>query len=77
MSEQLTHPGVAVGLAWTAMGGEILFVEATKMPGSGELVLTGQLGEPEREMEKGRDGNRKAEWSCNLNVPVTVSLSNR
>ena len=58
-----------MGLAWTAMGGEILFVEATKMPGSGELVLTGQLGEPERGMERGRDGNKKAEWSC-----ITVLL---
>ena len=36
-----------MGLAWTVMGGEILFVEATKMPGSGELILTGQLGEIE------------------------------
>ena len=54
-----------MGLAWTAMGGEILFVEETKMPGSGELVLTGQLGEPERGMERERDGNKnlKAEWS--------------
>ena len=52
-----------MGLAWTAMGGEILFVEATKMPGSGELVLTGQLGEPERGMERERGGNRKTEWS--------------
>ena len=33
-----------LGLAWTAMGGEIMFVEATKMSGTGELLLTGQLG---------------------------------
>lgn len=38
-------PGVAVGLAWTQVGGEILFIETTKMPGSGQLKLTGQLGE--------------------------------
>ena len=33
-----------IGLAWTALGGEIMFVEATKMSGTGELLLTGQLG---------------------------------
>ncbi len=38
-------PGVAVGLAWTQFGGEILFIETTKMPGQGQLKLTGQLGE--------------------------------
>ena len=49
MSERLTRPGVAVGLAWTAMGGEIMFVEASKMEGSGELTLTGQLGDVMKE----------------------------
>ena len=38
-------PGVSVGLAWTQFGGEILFIETTKMPGAGQLKLTGQLGE--------------------------------
>jgi ATP-dependent Lon protease len=38
-------PGVATGLAWTPFGGDILFVEATKMAGDGKLLLTGQLGE--------------------------------
>jgi ATP-dependent Lon protease len=38
-------PGVATGLAWTPVGGDILFVEAARMPGSGKLILTGQLGE--------------------------------
>jgi ATP-dependent Lon protease len=42
-------PGVATGLAWTPVGGDILFIEATKVPGSGELTLTGQLGEVMRE----------------------------
>jgi ATP-dependent Lon protease len=41
--------GVAVGLAWTAAGGEILIVEALKMPGSGRVVTTGQLGEVMKE----------------------------
>jgi ATP-dependent Lon protease len=36
--------GVAVGLAWTSVGGEVMVVEASKMPGDGQLVLTGQLG---------------------------------
>ena len=35
---------LVLGLAWTAIGGEIMFVEATKMSGTGELLLTGQLG---------------------------------
>src|SRR5713101_4147332 len=42
-------PGVATGLAWTPVGGDILFVEATRIPGSGKLILTGQLGEVMRE----------------------------
>jgi len=42
-------PGVATGLAWTPVGGDILFIEATRVPGSGKLILTGQLGEVMRE----------------------------
>ena len=42
-------PGVATGLAWTPVGGDILFIEATRVPGSGRLILTGQLGEVMRE----------------------------
>ena len=49
-------------------------VEATKMPGSGELVLTGQLGELERGMERERDGNRKAEWSCIVVILMLLLL---
>ncbi|MBI5615992.1 MAG: endopeptidase La [Gammaproteobacteria bacterium] len=44
-----TVPGVATGLAWTPVGGDILFIEATQVPGSGKLTLTGQLGEVMRE----------------------------
>ncbi|MBV8217078.1 MAG: endopeptidase La, partial [Solirubrobacterales bacterium] len=40
-----SRPGVATGLAWTPVGGEVLFIEATAMPGSGKLTITGQLGE--------------------------------
>ncbi|HUA02367.1 MAG TPA: endopeptidase La [Solirubrobacteraceae bacterium] len=39
------RPGVATGLAWTPVGGEVLFIEATAFPGSGRLTITGQLGE--------------------------------
>jgi ATP-dependent Lon protease len=42
-------PGVATGLAWTPVGGDILFIEATRTPGGGRLLLTGQLGEVMRE----------------------------
>jgi ATP-dependent Lon protease len=42
-------PGVVTGLAWTPVGGDILFVECTTMPGKGELILTGQLGEVMKE----------------------------
>jgi len=42
-------PGVATGLAWTPVGGDILFIEATKTPGSGRLQLTGQLGDVMKE----------------------------
>jgi ATP-dependent Lon protease len=49
MAERMTDPGVAIGLAWTATGGDILFVEATQMPGKGNLILTGSLGDVMRE----------------------------
>ncbi len=44
-----SQPGVATGLAWTPTGGEILFIEATRMAGKGELILTGQLGDVMKE----------------------------
>ncbi|XP_075432774.1 lon protease homolog 2, peroxisomal [Ascaphus truei] len=43
--ERLNQPGVAIGLAWTPLGGEIMFVEASRMDGEGQLTLTGQLGD--------------------------------
>lgn len=43
------EPGVVTGMAWTAVGGEILFTEATFMPGSGHLIMTGQLGDVMKE----------------------------
>jgi ATP-dependent Lon protease len=49
VAERTSVPGVATGLAWTSVGGDILFIEASKTPGSGKLVLTGQLGEVMKE----------------------------
>jgi len=49
MAERTDISGVATGLAWTAVGGDILFIEATKMPGKGGLTLTGQLGDVMKE----------------------------
>ncbi len=49
MEERTKDPGVAIGLAWTAAGGEVLFIEASKMAGGGSLTLTGQLGEVMKE----------------------------
>ncbi len=50
--DRTSEPGVATGLAWTPVGGEVLFVEATKMPGKGKLILTGQLGSVMQESAK-------------------------
>ncbi|MBK7071873.1 MAG: endopeptidase La [Myxococcales bacterium] len=49
VADRTSEPGVCTGLAWTAVGGDILFIEATKMPGKGKLTLTGQLGDVMKE----------------------------
>ena len=49
IAERTTKPGVVTGLAWTAAGGDILFIEASKMKGKGALTLTGQLGDVMKE----------------------------
>ena len=49
VSERLSTPGVAIGLAWTMVGGEIMYVEATQIEGDGKLTLTGQLGDVMKE----------------------------
>ncbi len=48
-AETITEVGIATGLAWTPVGGEILFIEATRMPGKGALILTGSLGDVMKE----------------------------
>ena len=49
IAQRTSVPGVATGLAWTPVGGDILFIEASKVPGSGKLILTGQLGDVMKE----------------------------
>ncbi|MDR1546384.1 MAG: endopeptidase La [Deltaproteobacteria bacterium] len=64
--EKLPQSGVVAGLAWTAKGGEIMFVEAVAMPGEGRLALTGQLGEIMKESAQTAISyvrSRAADWS--------------
>lgn len=49
VAQHVAIPGVATGLAWTPVGGDILFIEASRMPGNGRLILTGQLGDVMKE----------------------------
>ncbi|TCU69572.1 ATP-dependent Lon protease [Bradyrhizobium sp. R2.2-H] len=49
IAQRTSVPGVATGLAWTPVGGDILFIEASKVPGKGGMILTGQLGDVMRE----------------------------
>jgi ATP-dependent Lon protease len=49
VAQHASIPGVATGLAWTPVGGDILFIEASRMPGTGRLILTGQLGDVMKE----------------------------
>ncbi len=49
-AETIGEFGIATGLAWTPVGGEVIFIEATRMPGKGNLFLTGSLGEVMKEI---------------------------
>ncbi len=49
LAERTSVPGVATGLAWTPVGGDILFIETSKMPGKGHIEITGQLGDVMKE----------------------------
>jgi len=55
-------PGVATGLAWTPTGGDVLFIEATAMPGSGKLTITGQLGDVMRESAQAALSYVRGHW---------------
>ncbi|WP_024303230.1 endopeptidase La [Pseudogulbenkiania sp. MAI-1] len=70
-------PGVATGLAWTPVGGDILFIEASKVPGSGRLILTGQLGDVMKEsaqaaltLAKIWTGDALADSDVHVHVPA-------
>ena len=54
MEERTKEPGVAIGLAWTPVGGDVLFIEASRMAGTGTLTLTGQLGDVMKESARAR-----------------------
>jgi ATP-dependent Lon protease len=56
-------PGVATGLAWTPTGGDVLFIEATSMPGTGKLTITGQLGEVMKESAQAALSYVRGHWS--------------
>ena len=49
VAEKLSHPGVATGLAWSPSGGELMFIESTQMPGSGQTHITGKVGDVMKE----------------------------
>ncbi|MBI5514519.1 MAG: endopeptidase La [Deltaproteobacteria bacterium] len=81
--ERVQQPGVATGLAWTPVGGEVLFVETSRMPGKGSLEITGQLGDVMKESaraaltyvrsnarELGVDPERFASQDLHIHVPA-------
>lgn len=83
MAERTKSPGIVIALAWTAAGGDILFIEATRMPGRGQLRLTGQLGEVMKESGQaawsyvrahadkfGIDPNFYKAWDVHVHVPA-------
>ncbi len=83
VKRRTSDPGVATGLAWTPVGGDILFIEATAMPGSGHLTVTGQLGDVMKESamaamsyvrthspELGLDDDYFAKHDIHIHVPA-------
>jgi ATP-dependent Lon protease len=68
-------PGVATGLAWTPVGGDILFIEASRSPGTGRLILTGQLGEVMKESAQAALSLVKARTSELGIAPETLEKS--
>jgi ATP-dependent Lon protease len=83
IADRTRVPGVATGLAWTPFGGDILFIEASVAPGSGKLIITGQLGDVMKESAALALSYLKAhsesldipeaaftEWDLHLHVPA-------
>jgi ATP-dependent Lon protease len=71
VAERIDRPGVATGLVWTPVGGEIIFVEAALTPGKGELKLTGQLGEVMKESASAALSYLKSR-AASLNIDPTL-----
>ena len=83
VAERTEQPGVATGMAWTRSGGDLLFIEATRMPGKGKLTLTGQLGDVMKESAQaalsylrsragdvGLDGREFEKFDLHVHVPA-------
>jgi ATP-dependent Lon protease len=77
VAQRTSTAGVATGLAWTSVGGDILFIEASRVPGSGKLILTGQLGEVMKEsaqaaltLAKGMTGDSLEKSDIHIHVPA-------
>jgi ATP-dependent Lon protease len=75
VSERMEMPGVAIGLAWTQVGGDILFIEANRMNGKGKLTLTGQLGDVMKESAQAAISYLRTR-SQELGVPETLWETN-
>jgi ATP-dependent Lon protease len=77
LAQRTSVPGVATGLAWTPVGGDILFIEASRVPGSGKLILTGQLGDVMKEsaqaaltLAKVQMGDSLDKFDLHVHVPA-------
>ncbi|WP_129641629.1 endopeptidase La [Peristeroidobacter agariperforans] len=68
---RVSVPGVATGLAWTPVGGDILFIESTRVPGNGKLILTGQLGDVMKESAQAALSLLKSQ-AARLGIDTTV-----
>ncbi|MGG7055304.1 endopeptidase La [Nitrosomonas sp. ANs5] len=71
VASRTSLPGVATGLAWTPVGGDILFIEATKVNGKGKLILTGQLGDVMKESAQAALTLVKA-LASTLSIPASI-----
>jgi ATP-dependent Lon protease len=79
VKRRTAEAGVATGLAWTPVGGDVLFVEATAMPGKGKLTITGQLGDVMKESAqaalsyvRGHANDRPEDWFATHDIHVHV-----
>ncbi len=79
VKRRTTEAGVATGLAWTPVGGDVLFIEATAMPGKGRLTITGQLGDVMKESAqaalsyvRGHSPELPADWFATHDIHIHV-----